>query len=176
MKAITDLFKLHSAKSQGRENYEDGPVPFVTSSTLNNGIVAYVTPFADDKVFVLPCISVSGLGFATVQLEPFLPKGNGGDAATVLIPIAPMSALELIHYASAFNLLHSYRFNFARKCTKQRLLSLKLPPLDPACAFSNEDAKSYTSLLKKHITKKIVNLLSTKPITQKKPSKKRRDA
>lgn len=93
---ISSLFNIEIAKSKGIEDYESGKIPFVTSSSLNNGVVKYVDPYEDDRVFNGNTICVSGLGHATCQLFSYLPKGNGGDSATILIPKEEMSVEELI--------------------------------------------------------------------------------
>ena len=84
---ITELFELKVAKSKGNEDYDPGNVPYVSSTTQNNGIIKFVEPYPDDRVFNGNLICVSGLGFATLQLGTFLPKGNGGDSATILVPL-----------------------------------------------------------------------------------------
>ena len=125
---IFDLFELKVAKSKGNEDYDAGNIPYISSTTMNNGVVKFVEPFSDDKVFCGGLICVSGLGFATLQLSDFLPKGNGGDSATILIPKQPMSVNELIYYTATFNLLHNWRFSFGRKCGKERIMNLDLIP------------------------------------------------
>ena len=124
---ISSLFNIEIAKSKGIEDYESGKIPFVTSSSLNNGVVKYVDPYEDDRVFNGNTICISGLGHATCQLFPYLPKGNGGDSATILIPKEEMSVEELIFYTSIFNLLHEWRFSFGRKASKNRIESLDIP-------------------------------------------------
>lgn len=123
---VSELFDLKIAKSKGNEDYDDGPIPFVSSTTMNNGVVKFVEPYPDDKVFPGKLICISGLGFATLQLNTFLPKGNGGDSATILLPKHPMEIVELIYYTATFNLLHHWRFSFGRKCSKERIFSLEM--------------------------------------------------
>jgi hypothetical protein len=125
---IDELFHLHVAKSKGNEDYDAGSVPFVTCSTINNGVIQYVEPYSDDKLFEGALICISGLGFATLQLGEFLPKGNGGDSATILEPLNPMTVTELIYYTAIFNLQHNWRFSFGRKANKQRIGKLELAP------------------------------------------------
>jgi len=83
---LNRLFTLSSAKSKGINDYDPGQIPFVTSTESNNGVVGYVEPEEDDLVFEGPAIAISGLGHATVHFSSFLPKGNGGDSLTILIP------------------------------------------------------------------------------------------
>lgn len=121
------LFRLLPAKSAGTKDYAPGATPFVTSSELNNGVVAYVEPLDGDRVFDGPAIAISGLGFATVQLGSFLPKGNGGDSITVLQPLVAFKVLDLVATAASFNALHRWRFGFGRKTSKGRLEPLEIP-------------------------------------------------
>ena len=124
---LTTLFDMEAARSKGLDDYGEGVTPFVTSTELNNGVVAYVEPDAEDKVFEGPVIAISGLGHATVQLGRFLPKGNGGDSLTILKPKSTMDVEMLVRCAAAFNLLHKWRFSFGRKCSISRLSYLEIP-------------------------------------------------
>jgi hypothetical protein len=127
--ALTKLFELAVAGSHGVGAYRPGPLPFVTSAAANNGVVAYVTPLGGDRVFAGPALCVSALGQASVHLGRFLPKGNGGDSLTVLLPRqdAGLGPLDLVGLAAAFNLLHRWRFSYGRKCSLARLAPLTLP-------------------------------------------------
>lgn len=127
---IFELFDLEVANSKGNEDYDEGEIPYISSTKMNNGVVKFVEPYSSDKVFPGRLICVSGLGFATLQLNDFLPKGNGGDSATILIPINIMSITELIYYTASFNLLHNWRFSFGRKCGKERIRNLEMIPFD----------------------------------------------
>lgn len=123
---IDDLFDLDVAKSKGNEDYDKGEIPYISSTTMNNGVLQFVEPYEDDKVFEGNKICISGLGFATVQLNTFLPKGNGGDSATILTPKEDMTIKELIYYTASFNLMHTWRFSFGRKAGKDRIKNLNL--------------------------------------------------
>jgi hypothetical protein len=126
---ISELFDMAVARSKSTDDYLPGDIPFVTNTEVNNGVVSYVEPFDNDKVFNGPAICISGLGHATVHLGTFLPKGNGGDSCTVLTPKDTISKTELLYYAALFNTLHGWRFSFGRKTSKRRLESLDLSPL-----------------------------------------------
>ncbi len=125
---VCDLFSMEAARSKSTDDYSVGDVPFVTSSELNNGVVAYVEPMEDDKVFDGPAICISGLGHATVHTARFLPKGNGGDSCTILKPIVPLEAVDVLYYAALFNVLHRWRFSYGRKASKRRLETLEMTP------------------------------------------------
>jgi hypothetical protein len=141
---IGELFELAAARSRGLGDYGPGPVPFVTSAEANNGVVAYVTPLDGDRVFSGPAICVSGLGHASVHPGAFLPKGNGGDSLTVLLPPDGLGPLDLVGLAAAFNVLHRWRFSYGRKCSLRRLAALALPtePPDVAWVWRDEAARA----------------------------------
>lgn len=124
---LKSLFRFEAARSHGIDDYEPGQTPFVTSTALNNGVVGFVTPLVGDKVFDGPALSISGLGAATVQVHRFLPKGNGGDSLTICTPRSAMSIADLLAVSAAFNVLHSWRFSFGRKCSVKRLEPLEIP-------------------------------------------------
>lgn len=126
---IIDLFDAAVAKSKSTDDYPGGDVPFVTNAEINNGVVRYIEPFEDDKVFEGPAICISGLGYATVHYGTFLPKGNGGDSCTILKPKGDLSKSELLYYAALFNTLHGWRFSFGRKTSRRRLENLMMTPL-----------------------------------------------
>lgn len=126
---ISELFHIDVAKSKSTDDYSSGETPFVTNTEINNGVVRYVEPFEDDKIFSGPAICISGLGYATVHYGQFLPKGNGGDSCTILKPKILLKKSELLYYAALFNTLHGWRFSFGRKASKRRLEILALYPL-----------------------------------------------
>ncbi|WP_295536922.1 hypothetical protein [uncultured Thioclava sp.] len=126
---ICEIFRVEVARSKSVDDYTTGKIPFVTNTELNNGIVAYVEPFDEDKVFAGPAICVSGLGHATVHANAFLPKGNGGDSCTIFSPLVELTHTELVYYAALFNVLHKWRFSYGRKASKRRLDDLDLAPI-----------------------------------------------
>ncbi|GAB5409363.1 MAG: hypothetical protein BalsKO_17280 [Balneolaceae bacterium] len=151
---ISELFDIKVAKSKGTEDYDSGQVPFVTNTTLNNGVVKYVDPYEDDKLFDANTICISGLGYATLQLNQYLPKGNGGDSATILEPIEEMSIEVLVYYTAVFNLLHRWRFSFGRKASKKRIQDLEIPEFDLYNGQFNENFEQFVNVFKSNIEAK----------------------
>lgn len=152
---ISAIFKMEAARSKSTDDYILGSIPFITNVEANNGVVAYVEPFDGDKVFKGPSICISGLGHATVHLDEFLPKGNGGDSCTVLTPYNKLSNTELLYYAALFNTLHGWRFSYGRKASKRRLENLDLSPLHNSSPLDlDKEVKRNNSLMS--------NLLKTK--------------
>lgn len=145
---ISELFNLEVARSKGVEDYDSGSVPFVTNTTLNNGVVKFVEPYSDDKLFAGKTICISGLGYATLQTYLYLPKGNGGDSATILIPKLTMSIEELIFYTAIFNLQHNWRFSFGRKASKTRIESLEIDLYSSYNGSFNTDFENHVQLLR----------------------------
>jgi hypothetical protein len=130
-KRLDEMFSLAAARSKGVDDYQPGPVPFVTSTELNNGVVRYVEPLVGDAVFKGPALCISGLGHATVQVGRFLPKGNGGDSMTIGMPNTEWCVADLVAAAAAFNVLHRWRFSYGRKCSRSRLGWLRIPTTLP---------------------------------------------
>lgn len=146
---ISDKFHALVAKSRDTKDYEEGEVPFVTSAESNNGVVRCVEPLDNDRVFEGPCVVISGLGFATFQLNEFLPKGNGGDSCTILYAKEKFSVADYIAFAAAFNALHKWRFSYGRKCGKNRIMHLEIPwPLPEIKKAWIQEADEIQSALK----------------------------
>ena len=127
MPKLDAFLNLHVAKSLDTGDYENGPIPIISSTEVNNGVVRYVQPLEGDRLFTGPCVVISGLGFASVHTGKILPKGNGGDSCTVLFGKTPLTFAEYMALAAAFNCLHKWRFSFGRKCGKTRIEQLELP-------------------------------------------------
>lgn len=144
---ISELFRIDVGKSKANDEYDEGIIPYVTSTTLNNGVLQFVEPYPDDKVFDGEIICISGLGFATLQLQRFLPKGNGGDSATLLIPLVAMTMSELVYYTATFNMLHNWRFSFGRKANKTRIKDLEMIPFTEYDGQFNIDFDDYMNLI-----------------------------
>lgn len=126
MQTIDQFFNIQKCQSGNLESYTSGEVPFVSNTTLNNGVVRYVGIIEDKEVIKkVPCIAVNGFGFATIQTQPFIGSGNGGVYITALIPKIGMSIIELAYYAGQIN-LQSWRFSYGRRAIKHRLLQLIL--------------------------------------------------
>lgn len=133
---ISTIFEISVARSKSTDDYASGLIPFITNTEINNGVVKYVEPFDDDKQFTGPAICISGLGYATVHYGQFLPKGNGGDSCTILIPKDHLKKSELLYYAALFNTLHGWRFSFGRKASRRRLEILDLAPMHNAAPIN----------------------------------------
>lgn len=123
MKKIIDLFDIQNARSKGFDSYQVGSIPFVSNGLFNDGVVGYVTPLKEDRLFYKLSICVSSFCEATVHRPPFLPRGNGGSGLIVLIPKKEMSEDELYFYAAQIN-SQRWRFSFSRMVITDRLKNL----------------------------------------------------
>ena len=129
MVSITKIFDIVTAHSSASSDYSEGSVAFVSNGFYNNGIIGYVEPYGNCKVFEQLAICVSAFCEATVQRPPFLPRGNGGSGLTVLIPKQKMNYDELLNYASMINTFLKWRYSYGRMVNKGRLEKEFLPDI-----------------------------------------------
>ena len=119
---IETYFKTVRCSSRNLSLYSDGTIPFVSNSSFNNGVVKYVAADVEKEIIKqVPCITVNGFGYATIQTKPFIGSGNGGVYVSALIPIKSMHTIELAYYAAQIN-LQGWRFSYGRRAIKRRLL------------------------------------------------------
>ncbi len=126
---IKDIFNVVKAKSKSFLDYSLGEVPFITNGYYENGFVGFVEPCESDRVFEEIGICVSAFCEASVQLPPFLPRGNGGSGLCVLKPIKKMSYDELVNYASIINTFIKWRYSYGRMVNKKRLENELIPEI-----------------------------------------------
>ena len=132
MKRIDELFVIHRARSGLFSEYTAGQVAYVGNSLGDNAVVGFVTPLPNDTVFKFRGIAVSAFCEATVQLPPFVACGRAGNGLVVLEPRAPMTVVELAYFAAYINQTLSWRFNWYRQLTADRLRPLALPDAAPS--------------------------------------------
>lgn len=83
--AIGELFTLSKPRARSIKNYEPGDVPFVTPWIANNGITAYKKPKPGETPDPANTVTVTPLaGVAFYQPKPYLGRGGGGSAITIL--------------------------------------------------------------------------------------------
>ena len=138
MPVIDELFVAHTARSSGFESYEPGDTAFVTNGLENSGVLGFVTPKDGDKVFEFVGIVLSAFLEATVQVPPFIARGNGGSGLIVLEPRQPMPVAQLGYIAAYTNNALRWRFSWYRQATASRVKRLTVPPpgTAPAEAFN----------------------------------------
>jgi len=127
MPRIDEIFTPHTARSVGLERYAAGDVAYVTNGLRDNGVVGYVKSKPGDRVFKFVGIALSAFCEATVQIPPFVARGNGGSGLIVLEPKVPMTADQLGFIAAYINTFVSWRFSWYRQASVQRIRSLQIP-------------------------------------------------
>ena len=120
---LNDLFTIGNAKSKNIEDYGVGEMPFVTSTTTNNGIEMYIDEDEEELIYKKPCITLSSFGQANVQINSFVARSHG--AVLILVPNKEMSLRQLLYYTTQLN-IHNWRFSYGRWVTKKRLLKLEI--------------------------------------------------
>lgn len=82
---IGDLFTVKRPKARSEKQYRLGRVPFVASGNMNNGVIKYCTPQADEQLDQRNCITVSPVdGSAFYQEFDFLGRGGAGSSILLL--------------------------------------------------------------------------------------------
>lgn len=82
---ISRLFKICSPASRSIKTYNEGDIPYVSSGSINNGIISYLEPKKDEVLEKGNCITVSPLdGSSFYQEDDFLGRGGAGSAISLL--------------------------------------------------------------------------------------------
>lgn len=82
---ISRLFKISSPASRSIKTYNEGDVPYVSSGSINNGIISYLEPNKNEDLEKGNCITVSPLdGSSFYQEDDFLGRGGAGSAISLL--------------------------------------------------------------------------------------------
>lgn len=82
---ISKLFTIKSPAARSIKTYNEGEIPYVSSGSVNNGIVSYLEPKEDEELEEGNCITVSPLdGSSFYQETDFLGRGGAGSAISML--------------------------------------------------------------------------------------------
>lgn len=127
MPTIESLFILHTAKSSAFAGHKRGDVAFVTNGFRENGVLGFVEPNTKDRVYRFRGLVLSTFAEATVQVPPFIARGNGGSGLLVLEPRAPMTTDTLAEIAAHINAGIRWRFSWSRQATVERVRRLEIP-------------------------------------------------
>jgi hypothetical protein len=127
MSTIEQLFDPHTARAAAFAGYGPGDVAYVTNGFRNNGVLGFVKPKSADRVFEALGIVLSAFCEATVQIPPFVARGNGGSGLIVLVPKKPMTAAQLGYFAAHINTALKWRFSWSRQATVDRVRRLEIP-------------------------------------------------
>lgn len=140
MPTLNDLFTPQIAKSHAYDLYERGTSAFVSNGFSNNGVLGYITPKKNDRVFKSRALCISAFCEATVQEPPFIARGNGGSGLVILEPKKNLTKLQLFQVAAYINKVIRWRFSFGRMVIPDRLMHLEIStPTNTFKGISVED-------------------------------------
>ena len=131
MISVDDVFHVTSARSKAFGEHEEGDTAFISNTHENNGVLGYVEPLGGDRIFTNTALVVSTFCEASVQLPPFVARGNGGSGLIVLEPRVATSNVYLAYIAAYMNLKLKWRFNWYRQATADRIRRLQIPESAP---------------------------------------------
>lgn len=126
MPRVEELFDLHPARASGFSSHRRGNVAYVTNGFRDNGVIGFVRPNPKDRVFEFLGIVVSAFCEATIQIPPFIGRGNGGSGLLVLEPRTPMTTEQLGYVAAYINTMVRWRFSWSRVVTAERIRRLEI--------------------------------------------------
>ncbi len=122
---IQKLFNIKSPSSRRIQTYEDGDIPYVSSGSVNNGVVSYLTPKVGEYLEKGHCISVSPLdGSSFYQEEDFLGRGGAGSAISLLYSDR-MNELTALFICSIIK-ASAKKYNYNDALTGDNLKQLKI--------------------------------------------------
>jgi len=132
MKRLVELFDVAYGHSLGLNRLvplgrEQGGVAFVSRTTTNNGISAYVAPIdgvPPTAAGLLTCALGGSVLSTFLQEEPFY----SGYHIAVLTPRMPMTKQQLLFYCCCIQ-ANRYRYNYGRQANRT-LRHILLPALD----------------------------------------------
>ena len=127
---ISRLFRIESPASRSIKSYNEGEIPYVSSGSMNNGIISYLEPKKGEQPEKGNCITVSPLdGSSFYQENDFLGRGGAGSAISLLYNE------NLTKYNSLFICtiikISAQKFDYSDALTSDNLkfLNIKLPVL-----------------------------------------------
>jgi hypothetical protein len=139
MARIRDIFRLHTARATGFDQYAPGEVAYITNGFRDNGVVGFVRARPNDSAYQFVGIVLSAFCEATVQIPPFVARGNGGSGLIVLEPLKSMTADELAYIAAFINTNIRWRFSWSRMATVDRIRDFEIPDSDSTIRYAVKD-------------------------------------
>lgn len=127
---ISRLFVIKSPATRSIKTYNEGDIPYVSSGSVNNGIISYLEPKDNEELEKGNCITVSSLdGSSFYQEDDFLGRGGAGSAISLLYNknLTKYSAL----FISTIIKTSAKKFDYNDALTSDNLkfLNIKLPIL-----------------------------------------------
>lgn len=122
---VSELFTIKAPASRTMRSYKEGNVPYVSSGSVNNGIISYLKPMNEKDLEKGGCITVSPLdGTSFYQKKDFLGRGGAGSAISMLYndELKEMSALFICTVIK----ISAYRYGYNDALTSDNLKSLRI--------------------------------------------------
>lgn len=122
---LSELFNIEICKNPISRDYaidNPGRVPYITTTSENNGIECYVDYPPQYDGGVITVSKDGGNGDAFLQKLPFC----GNEKVMVLTPKRKLSDVELFYYVSVIK-YNKFIFGYGRKCSVARLGEIYIP-------------------------------------------------
>lgn len=122
---VSKLFTIKSPASRSIKKYDEGDIPYVSSGSMNNGIISYLEPKKNEQLEKGNCITVSPLdGSSFYQEDDFLGRGGAGSAISLLYNdnLSKYNALFICTIIK----IAAQKFDYSNALTSDNLKTLKL--------------------------------------------------
>ncbi len=119
---LNELFKIQGSKTTPLlelEEYGQGKYPYVTTQATNNGIDGFFDFFSEEGNVITADSAV--LGYCSYQALPF----SASDHVEKLVPKFIMNKYIAMFLTTILN-LEQYRYNYGRKCSQDRMKSIRI--------------------------------------------------
>ena len=125
---VSRLFEIKSPATRSIKSYDEGDIPYVSSGSVNNGIISYLKPKNGEDLEKGRCITVSPLdGSSFYQEEDFLGRGGAGSAISLLYN-ENLTKLNSLFICTIIKLsAQKYSYNDALTSDNLKNLVLRLP-------------------------------------------------
>ena len=133
---LNELFNIEICKNPISRDYaidNHGKIPYITTTSENNGIECYVDYPPQYDGGVITVSKDGGNGDAFLQKLPFC----GNEKVMVLTPKRYLSDLELFYYVSVIK-YNTFIFGYGRKCSVARLGEIYIPSPNEIPSFVYE--------------------------------------
>jgi hypothetical protein len=133
---LSELFNIEICKNPISRDYaidNPGKVPYITTTSENNGIECYVDYPPQYGGGVITVSKDGGNGDAFLQKLPFC----GNEKVMVLTPKRKLSDVELFYYVSVIK-YNKFIFGYGRKCSVARLGEIYIPSPNEIPSFVYE--------------------------------------
>lgn len=129
---IGDLFDvLLSSDDLQAKKMNEGPIPLVSSGSVNNGVCAYVEELEGVKTFPSGTITVDMFGKAFYQPNDYYAVSHG--RVNMLLAERPLRDEHGLFLQSVLDATIGHKYSYAYMCTSSKLIDevINLPAVAP---------------------------------------------